>query len=123
MFKSKDKRFIIHGSIVVHDVEYIVYDDADAITAGNKVNPVVTYLSVDDVAAARAKALENGFKPAVCYFNRGTGIEDQFWGDSCCSMKDPYGHIWTFAKSHGKDEKSDAMVAGEKLWSSMYDLP
>lgn len=123
MFKSKDERFVIHGSVTVHGVEYMVFDDPDAITAGNKKNPVVTYLKVDDVAGMRAKAIENGFKPTTCYFNRGLDVEDQFWGDSCASLADPYGHIWTFAKKHGEDGKSEEMVAGEKVWSSMYELP
>ena len=123
LYKSKDERFIIHGSIILHGVEYMVYDDADAIKAGNKKNPVVTYLCVDDVAAMRAKAIENGFKPTTGYFNRSLEIEDQFWGDSCASVEDPYGHMWTFAKKHGEDGTSEEMVAGEKRWTSMYDLP
>ena len=123
MYKSKDERFIIHGSIILHGVEYMVFDDADAINAGNKKNPVVTYLSVEDVAAMRAKAIENGFKPTTCYFNRSLDVEDQFWGDSCASVEDPYGHVWTFARKHGKDGKSADMVEGEKRWNSMYDRP
>jgi PhnB protein len=122
LYKSKDERFIIHGAIRINDVEYMVYDDPDAITAGNKQNPVVTYLYVDDVAAARSKALEHGFKPTVCYFNRGLEVEDMFWGDTCASVVDPSGHIWTFAKKHSKDAKGEEMMANEKQWSSMYDL-
>ena len=123
LIKSKDERFIVYGSIILHDVQYMVYDDPDAIKAGNKKNPVVTYLCVDDVAAMRAKAIENGFKPTTGYFNRSLEIEDQFWGDSCASVEDPYGHMWTFAKKHGEDGTSEEMVAGEKRWTSMYDLP
>jgi PhnB protein len=123
LYKSEDKRFVIHGSIMIHGVEYMVFDDPDAINAEEKQNPVMTYIYVDDVPAARAKALENGFKPKVCYFNRGLDVEDQFWGDTCASLVDPYGHVWTVAKKHGKDSKSEEMKAAEKQWTGMYDLP
>ena len=123
LFKSEDKRFVIHGSIVISGVEYMVFDDPDAITAGNRRSPVITYVYVDDVAAVRAKALKSGFKPKVCYFNRGTDCEDQFWGDTCASVEDPYGHIWTFAHKHGKSEKSEEMLESEKNWNAMYNLP
>lgn len=119
LFKSQDGRFVIHGSIVIAGVEYMVFDDPDAIQAGNKRNPVMTYLYVDNVAAARGKAMENGFKPKICYFNRGLDCEDQFWGDTCASVVDPYGHIWTFAHKDGKSEK---MLETERNWNKMYDL-
>lgn len=52
--------------------------------------PVGLYLYCDDVDAMYARAVEAGAKIKA-------PLEDMFWGDRMFTLKDPQGHIWTFA--------------------------
>ncbi len=54
-----------------------------------------TYVYCDDVDALTQQAAAAGAKIKF-------GPTDTFWGDRCCNLVDPNGHIWTFATHNGK---------------------
>ena len=120
LYKSDDERFVIHGSIVIEDVEVMVYDDSDLLKSGKKM-PVVTYIYVTDVVALRAKAIEKGFKPVKSYFQNSIEAENMFWGDFCASVEDPYGHVWTFSQKHDEGVDKEELKKNEEAWKRQYD--
>jgi len=53
-------------------------------------SPVSIYVYCDDVDALASQAEATG---AAMRF----GPTDMFWGDRCCMLVDPNGHVWNFA--------------------------
>ena len=62
-------------------------------TSGNE-SPVSIYVYCDDVDALAQQAEAAG---ASMRF----GPSDMFWGDRCCMLADPNGHVWNFATNKG----------------------
>lgn len=63
--------------------------------------PVSLMLYVGDCDKTFAKAIEHGAiekKP----------LQNQFWGDRCGTLQDPYGHVWTIA-THVEDVTPEEM--------------
>ena len=66
---------------------------------------VTLYLYVDDVDAMFRQAIDAGateLRPVI----------DQFYGDRCGTLKDPYGHTWNIA-THVEDLTPEEL--GERL--------
>jgi PhnB protein len=62
-------------------------------------SPVSLMLYVEDVDAQFKQVIASGGKSL-------RPVEDQFYGDRCGTLEDPFGHIWTIA-THKEDVPSD----------------
>lgn len=67
-------------------------------------SPVAFYLYVPDADAAFKKAVAAGAKVQM-------PMQDAFWGDRTGTVKDPFGHAWTFA-THVKDLTPEQIAKG-----------
>ena len=65
-------------------------------------SPVTFYLYVENSEAAFKKAVEAGASVIQ-------PMQDAFWGDRMGTVKDPFGHSWTFA-THTKDISKDEIA-------------
>ncbi|MDN5867880.1 MAG: VOC family protein [Candidatus Nitrosocosmicus sp.] len=75
-------------------------------------SPVSLYLYVEDVDTTFNLAISEGGKS---FFP----VEDQFYGDRCGGIQDPFGHIWSIA-THVKDLTREEMKkAAEEAFSKM----
>jgi uncharacterized glyoxalase superfamily protein PhnB len=68
-----------------------------------KGSPVTLHLSVPDVDAAFARALEAGATVRM-------PLADMFWGDRYGIVQDPFGHRWSLA-THIRDVSPEEMAA------------
>jgi uncharacterized glyoxalase superfamily protein PhnB len=68
-----------------------------------KGSPVTLHLSVPDVDAAFARALEAGATVRM-------PLADMFWGDRYGIVQDPFGHRWSLA-THVRDVSPEEMAA------------
>jgi PhnB protein len=118
--KSKDGRFVVHGSMVFKDVMLMMFDDSDLIKAGTRM-PVTTYLVVDDVVEVRSKALKAGFEPIKSLFNLSEGTEHTFWGDFNATLKDPFGHLWVVGHP-SKDADKEELKKHEEAWYAKFEM-
>ena len=67
-------------------------------------SPVAFYLYVENSEAAFKKAVAGGASVLQ-------PLQDAFWGDRIGTVKDPFGHSWTFA-THTKDLSKDEIAKG-----------
>lgn len=49
------------------------------------------------------------------------GPSDMFWGDTCVTLQDPYGHLWVLGQKHSQKMDSPEMKANEKTWMANYE--
>ena len=89
------------GSIMLVD-ENILYNMKSPQTLGGTAVSIHVFLPDVDAFAAHAEAegAEMLMKP-----------DDQFWGDRFCMLRDPFGHVWSFA-THKFDLTPEEMSAG-----------
>ena len=79
---------MINGSSVLLVDEFKDYGAISPKTLGG--SPVTIHLTVPDVDAYVARAVEAGAKITM-------PVEDQFWGDRYGVIEDPFGHSWSIA--------------------------
>lgn len=83
----------IGNSIIMLSDEYPEMDARGPNSLGG--TPIGLYVYVQDVDAVFSRAIQAGgrvVKP----------VADQFYGDRCGALKDPFGHLWTLA-THKED--------------------
>ncbi len=68
--------------------------------------PVSMHLVVDDVDAGMARAEKAGATVVM-------PADDQFWGDRFGMVKDPYGHMWSFATPIREMTREELMEAAK----------
>lgn len=96
----------VHAEMVWEDM-VIMIGKASGTNPGQSQAPITTgvacpvslYLYCSDVDTLFARAREHGAKSQM-------DIEDMFWGDRMCTLKDPEGHVWSFATKVGEFDPS-----------------
>ncbi|PWW03362.1 putative glyoxalase superfamily protein PhnB [Hoeflea marina] len=89
------------GTIMLVDENFLHGMKSPQSYGGSAVSVHVFVPDIDAFAArAEAEGAEIMMKP-----------EDQFWGDRFCMMRDPFGHVWSFA-THQYDLTPEEMAAG-----------
>jgi len=90
----------IGGSVIMLADEFPEMDFLSPATIGG--TGVSLMLYVQDCDKTFARAIELGATSQ-------TQLQDQFWGDRCGTVKDPYGHVWTIA-THIEDVSPEEMA-------------
>ena len=98
---------IMHASLKIGNSNLMLADERpegprSVETLGG--SPVTFYLYVENSEAAFKKAV-SGVAAVL------QPMQDAFWGDRIGTVKDPFGHSWTFA-THTKDLSKDDIAKG-----------
>jgi uncharacterized glyoxalase superfamily protein PhnB len=99
---------VMHASMKIGNSNIMMGDESrempcrSAQTLGG--SPVSFYLYVEDADAAFKKAVTAGASVLM-------PLQDAFWGDRTGTVKDPFGHSWTFA-THTRDLTPDQIAKG-----------
>ena len=100
----------VNGSTVMLNDDFPEYNDGKPSTPkalGG--SPVTIHLTVTDVEAVFAKAVEAGAEVVM-------PLEDQFWGDRYGVVRDPFGHLWSLGqpvREVSPEEIAQAMQSGQ----------
>lgn len=95
---------VMHGEVEIRG-SVIMFSEA----IQNPPHPLDATVYSEDVDATVAKALEAGAKLVM-------PVADQFWGDRCGSVTDPFGNRW-FVMTHKEDLTPEQM--GERAKAAM----
>ena len=80
-----------HGEMLLDGKTIYISDEAEEFGAKapleGQMAPSLITIEVDDADAAFARAEAAGMKPLL-------PVADQFWGDRCGTLVDPYGYRW-----------------------------
>jgi PhnB protein len=114
--KTPDGSKVVHSVLKVGDSFIFVSDEFPEMGARSPQSfggsPISLYLYVDDVDAWFKRAVDAGAAPTM-------PVSDMFWGDRFGSVKDPYGHSWSFS-THIKDLTPEEMAeASNDFFSKM----
>lgn len=90
---------MIGKSIIMLADEYPEMNFLSPQTLGG--SPVGIHLYVEDVDSVYGRAMEAGATAT-------RPLQDQFYGDRSGTLKDPFGHIWTFS-THKEDVSPEEM--------------
>jgi PhnB protein len=89
---------IVHAAIQVNGSTVMLNDDFPEFDNGKSQTPkafggtpVTIHLTVNDVDAKFAQAVEAGAEVVA-------PLEDQFWGDRYGMVRDPFGHQWSLGQ-------------------------
>jgi PhnB protein len=89
---------IVHAAIQVNGSTIMLNDDFPEFDNGKSQTPkafggtpVTIHLTVNDVDAKFAQAVEAGAEVVA-------PLEDQFWGDRYGMVRDPFGHQWSLGQ-------------------------
>ncbi|CDO07189.1 VOC family protein [Mycolicibacterium cosmeticum] len=89
---------LVHAALTINGSTVMLNDDFPEYNDGKAQNPkalggspVTIHLTVTDVEAKFAKAVEAGAEVVM-------PLEDQFWGDRYGMVKDPFGHQWSLGQ-------------------------
>ena len=100
----------INGSTVMLNDDFPEYNDGKSTTPkalGG--TPVTIHLTVTDVEASFAKAVDAGAEVVM-------PLEDQFWGDRYGMVRDPFGHQWSLGqpvREVSPEEIAQAITSGQ----------
>jgi PhnB protein len=103
-----DGKGVMHASIKIGNSSLMMGDECreapnrSAEALGG--SPVTFYVYVEDSDASFKKAAAAGASVLQ-------PMQDSFWGDRMGTVKDPFGHSWTFA-THTKDFTPDQIAKG-----------
>jgi uncharacterized glyoxalase superfamily protein PhnB len=103
-----DGRGVMHAELLIGDSLVMLGEERaechsqSAETLGG--SPVSFYLYVRDADAAYRQALAAGATSSM-------PVQDQFWGDRCGCVKDPFGHSWMLA-THTRDLSPQEIARG-----------
>lgn len=105
---------IMHAAVQINGSPVFLNDDFPEFDNGKSQTPkafggtpVTVHLTVTDVDAKFAKAVEAGAEVAL-------PLEDQFWGDRYGMLRDPFGHQWALGqpvREVSDEEIAQAMAA------------
>lgn len=94
---ADDGKRLMHAELQIGNATFYLNDDFPEYCGGKLKaatslggTPVTLHQYVPDVDAAIARAQEFGAQVAM-------PAQDMFWGDRYGSVKDPFGHSWSFA--------------------------
>jgi PhnB protein len=89
---------LIHAALRINGSTVLLNDDFPEMSGGKSTTPtalggtpVTIHLTVTDVDAKFARALDAGASVVV-------PLEDQFWGDRYGVVADPFGHHWSLGQ-------------------------
>ncbi|MCX2713850.1 VOC family protein [Mycolicibacterium sp. J2] len=89
---------LVHAALTVNGSTVMLNDDFPEYNDGKAQNPnalggspVTIHLTVTDVEAKFARAVEAGAQVVM-------PLEDQFWGDRYGMVRDPFGHQWSLGQ-------------------------
>ncbi|WP_166906414.1 VOC family protein [Mycobacterium sp. DL440] len=111
-----DGRRLIHAALTINGSTVMLNDDFPEYNDGKSTTPkalggtpVTIHLTVTDVEASFAKAVDAGAEVVM-------PLEDQFWGDRYGMVRDPFGHQWSLGqpvREVSPDEIAQAMQSGQ----------
>ena len=87
-----------HAEVKIGDSPVMLADefpDMEILGPGKRGTPVSLMIYVDDADRVFAQAIAAGAKVKK-------PLADQFYGDRCGTLEDPFGHVWTIA-THKED--------------------
>jgi PhnB protein len=96
---------LMHGEIQIGDSPIMLADEFPEMgyrspkSLGGSATSIMLY--VEDVDASFAQAVAAGAKVR-------RAVEDQFYGDRCGTVDDPFGHVWTLG-THKEDVAPEEM--------------
>ncbi|MUL85840.1 MULTISPECIES: VOC family protein [unclassified Mycolicibacterium] len=107
---------LVHAALTINGSTVMLNDDFPEFNDGKSTTPralggtpVTIHLTVTDVEAKFAKAVEAGAEVVM-------PLEDQFWGDRYGMVRDPFGHQWSLGqpvREVSPEEIAQAMKAGQ----------
>ncbi len=99
---AEDGKRLMHAHLKIGDAELMLADDFPEYHGGKShdplklgASPVVLHQNVPDCDAAIAKAAAAGATVTM-------PATDMFWGDRYGQVRDPFGHMWSFAHKLAK---------------------
>jgi len=98
---------IMHADLRIGN-SHIMMNDPMGGSKGPKAcggSPASLWVYVEDCDALFNRAVAAGAKPADGPMGK---VSDQFWGDRCGALNDPYGYTWTIA-THKEDLTPEEM--------------
>lgn len=111
---------LMHAAVKIGDTIVMLVDEMPkwGVMSPQALNnsPVTLHMSVPDVDAVFARAVEAGAKATM-------PVADMFWGDRYGKLEDPFGHHWSIA-THIRDMTAEELMeAGKKAMAQMPDCP
>jgi PhnB protein len=107
---------LVHAALTINGATVMLNDDFPEFNDGKSTTPtalggtpVTIHLTVTDVEAKFAKAVEAGAEVVM-------PLEDQFWGDRYGMVRDPFGHQWSLGqpvREVSPEEIEQAMKSGQ----------
>ncbi|MEV0672481.1 VOC family protein [Mycobacterium sp. NPDC050441] len=107
---------LIHAALAINGSTVMLNDDFPEFNDGKSTTPkalggtpVTIHLTVTDVEAKFAKAVDAGAEVVM-------PLEDQFWGDRYGMVRDPFGHQWSLGqpvREVSPEEIAQAMQSGQ----------
>jgi len=101
---------IVHAEIKIGDSPIMLCDESPKCNAFSPLTiggtPISLFLYLKDVDAIVNRAIAAGATLVM-------PVADQFWGDRCGSVADPFGHKWTVA-THTEDVPPDEIAKRAK---------
>lgn len=89
---------LVHAALNINGSTVMLNDDFPEFSGGKSMtpkalggSPVTIHLTVTDVDAKFARAVEAGAEVVA-------ELEDQFWGDRYGVVRDPFGHQWSLGQ-------------------------
>ena len=98
MRMDHEDKTIMHAELSIGDSVFFISEENQKFNKSAKSvngNSIRLYLYVPDVDETLKKAVQNGSTLVMA-------AEDQFYGDRCASINDPFGYTWVLA-THIKD--------------------
>ncbi len=105
---------LVHAALTINGATVMLNDDFPEYNNGKSQtpkalggSPVTIHLTVTDVEAKFARAVEAGAEVVM-------PLEDQFWGDRYGLVRDPFGHQWSLGqpvREVSPEEIAEAMQA------------
>jgi PhnB protein len=105
---------LVHAALTINGATVMLNDDFPEYNDGKSQtpkalggSPVTIHLTVTDVEAKFARAVEAGAEVVM-------PLEDQFWGDRYGLVRDPFGHQWSLGqpvREVSPEEIAEAMQA------------
>ena len=105
MRMSRPDQKIMHAELIIGDSMIFLAEETpeyrNTLGQSSTGNSIKLHVYVDDVDAVIKKAVQNGAKLVM-------PTEDQFYGDRCGCIDDPFGYTWILA-THIKDVSEKEM--------------
>ena len=114
--QGADGKTIMHAELKIGDSVFMLTEESPDMKALSPESiggsPISLYVYVKNVDGVFNQAVSEG---ATALYP----VRDQFYGDRCGYLKDPFGHLWSIA-THKKDLSPDELrKAGEAFFEEM----